>query len=89
MLEALQAGNAVVASNVDGIPEDVADGESALLVEPGRGDRLGEALARLLGDGGLRQRLARRAREVFADRFSAPAFTEALRATYAELGFSR
>jgi len=88
MLEALQAGNAVVASNVDGIPEDVTDGESALLVEPGRGDRLGEALARLLGDGGLRQRLARRAREVFADRFSAPAFTEALRATYAELGFS-
>src|SRR5262245_10819310 len=33
-LEALQAGAAVVASNVDGIPEDVSDGDNALLVEP-------------------------------------------------------
>ena len=88
LLEALQAGTAIVASNVDGIPEDVTDGESALLVEPGGVDQLGQALARLLMDRGLRQRLSRRAREVFAERFSAEVFTAALRATYAGLGFA-
>ena len=58
LLEALQAGCAVVASRVDGIPEDVADGVSALLVEPGDPGALASALARLLGDPGLRRRLA-------------------------------
>ena len=88
LLEALQAGTVIVASNVDGIPEDVTDGESALLVEPGGVDQLGQALARLLMDRGLRQRLSRRARKVFAERFSAEVFTAALRATYAGLGFA-
>jgi glycosyltransferase involved in cell wall biosynthesis len=87
LLEALQAGVAVVASNVDGIPEDVTDGDSALLVEPGDVDQLSEALARALADVELRERLRRRARESFAERFSADAFTGAIRSLYAELGF--
>jgi len=86
LLEALQAGAAVVASNVDGIPEDVADGDSALLVEPGNASVLSGAIERVLNDHALRRRLARRAREVFNEKFSAGAFTGALRETYAELG---
>jgi glycosyltransferase involved in cell wall biosynthesis len=87
LLEALQAGVAIVASDVDGIPEDVADGGNGLLVEPGNVDQLSRALARLLTDAELRGRLQRRARETFVERFSAEAFTDALRMTYAELGF--
>jgi glycosyltransferase involved in cell wall biosynthesis len=86
LLEALQAGCAVVASRVDGIPEDVADGASALLVEPGDPEALAGALARLLGDAGLRRRLGVGARRVFEERFSAGAFAAALGRVYAELG---
>jgi glycosyltransferase involved in cell wall biosynthesis len=86
LLEALQAGCAVVASRIDGIPEDVADGESALLVEPGDRAALTGALARLLGDAELRRRLATGARKVFEGRFSAGAFAADLGRVYAELG---
>ncbi|HZS10480.1 MAG TPA: glycosyltransferase family 4 protein [Blastocatellia bacterium] len=87
LLEALQAGVAVVASNVDGIPEDVTDGESALLVEPGDVAALSRALERLLADATLRHGLARRGRAIFEERFSAEALTDALRQLYLELGF--
>jgi len=86
LLEALQAGCAVVASRVDGIPEDVSDGVSALLVEPGDAETLAGALARLLGDPDLRRRLAAGARRRFEERFSAGAFAAALGKVYADLG---
>jgi glycosyltransferase involved in cell wall biosynthesis len=86
LLEALQAGCAVVASRVDGIPEDVANGGSALLVEPGDAGALAGALARLLGDPDLRRRLAAGARRRFEERFSASAFAAALGKVYADLG---
>ncbi|MGH9938916.1 MAG: glycosyltransferase family 4 protein, partial [Blastocatellia bacterium] len=87
LLEALQAGVAVVASNIDGISEDVTDGESALLVEPGDAAALSHALERVLTDAELRGRLQRRARESFVEKFSAETFTKALCDLYAELGF--
>ncbi len=87
MLEAMQAGVAVVASNIDGIPEDVTDGDSALLVEPGDAAALCDAIERLIKDAALRERLARRAHETFVERFSAEAFSGALRAVYTGVGF--
>ncbi|MGE0129563.1 MAG: glycosyltransferase family 4 protein [Blastocatellales bacterium] len=87
LLEALQAGAAIVASDLDGIPEDVTDGDSALLVPTGDAAALSLALERALTDAELRQQLRRRARETFAEKFSAEAFTAALRVLYAELGF--
>ncbi len=88
LIEALQAGLPIVASNCDGIPEDVVDGDSALLVPPADVSQLADALARTVTDTRLRRRLGRRARDRFEARFSADAFTEALRGLYAELGFS-
>src|SRR5215510_4178839 len=87
LIEALQVGAAVVASNIDGIPEDVTDGDSALLVEPGDVEALSRALERVLTDAGLRGRLQRRASITFVEKFSAEALTAALRRFYAELGF--
>jgi glycosyltransferase involved in cell wall biosynthesis len=88
LIEALQAGLPVVASGVDGILEDVRDGDSALLVEPGDVPALSLALGRVLGDAGLRGRLARRARHVFGEKFAPGVFCDALRDTYAALGFT-
>jgi glycosyltransferase involved in cell wall biosynthesis len=78
VLEALQAGTAVVASRCDGIPEDVVHEESALLATPGDPADLAAALERVLADGALRRRLARRGRETFAARFSADAVADGL-----------
>jgi glycosyltransferase involved in cell wall biosynthesis len=85
VLEAMQAACAIVSSRCDGLPEDLADGDNALLVAPGDDAALAAALGRLLGDPELRRRLGRRARATFEQRFSAPAFAAALRATYEEL----
>jgi glycosyltransferase involved in cell wall biosynthesis len=85
MLEAMQAGLAIVASDVDGIPEDVSHGDSAQLVPPGDPVALADALERVLADEGLRRQLQRRAREVFEARFSADTFSRSVGRLYLEL----
>jgi glycosyltransferase involved in cell wall biosynthesis len=89
LLEAMQAGAAIVASGCDGIPEDVIDGDSAIVVPPGDARALSDAIARLLDDPASQARLGGRAREVYEQRFSAGRFTDALRELYGELGFTR
>jgi len=86
LLEALQAGVAVVASRLDGIPEDLSDGIDARLVEPGDAEALKAALAGLLGDASARAALGARARNLYERRFSAEPFTAALGEAYARLG---
>ncbi len=88
LLEAMQAGRAIVASGCDGIPEDVTDGDSALVAAPGDRQALAAAIARLLGDPALRGRLAARARDDYERRFSAERLTAALAELYGELGFT-
>jgi glycosyltransferase involved in cell wall biosynthesis len=85
LLEALQAGTAVIASRCDGIPEDLRDGNDALLVTPGDVEGLERALSLLLGDVQLRERLATQARMLFEERFSAERFASTLGTFYAEL----
>jgi glycosyltransferase involved in cell wall biosynthesis len=85
LLEALQMGVAVAASNCDGIPEDITDGHDGLLVRPGDVAELRDALTRLLADAGLRGELATRGRGLFEQRFSAGRFAAALGDVYAEL----
>jgi glycosyltransferase involved in cell wall biosynthesis len=63
VLEAMAAGLPVVASRVGGLPEQVVEGETGVLVAPGDADELAAALDRLLGDPGLRRRLGEAGRE--------------------------
>jgi glycosyltransferase involved in cell wall biosynthesis len=86
LLEALQAGAAIVASGVDGIPEDVRHEHDALLVAPGDPAALGAAINRLLGDPKLRARLSAGARQTYEQRFSLAAMGRQLASLYAELG---
>ncbi len=86
LLEALQAGLPIVASNIDGIPEDVGERE-AILVEPGNSIALADALRLLLLDPALRTRMGTSARERYEVGFSAEALTRALGSVYAEFGF--
>jgi glycosyltransferase involved in cell wall biosynthesis len=62
ILEAMQAGLPIVATEVGGIPEAVRDGKEALLVPPDNPQALAKALDRILRDRNLRHRLATAAR---------------------------
>jgi glycosyltransferase involved in cell wall biosynthesis len=87
LLEALRAGLPIVASAVDGIPEDVAHEREALLVPPGNSPALAAAIARLLDDPGLRARLGAEGRRTFEREFSADVVAASLAKIYGELGF--
>jgi glycosyltransferase involved in cell wall biosynthesis len=86
VLEALVAGAPVVATAIDGLPEDLTHERDALLVPPGDAGALRDALARLLRDPGLRRRLANGGRELHERRFSAERATEAVAELYARHG---
>jgi glycosyltransferase involved in cell wall biosynthesis len=69
-LEAMSAQACVVASAVGGLPELVAHERTGLLVPADDVAALADAMARLLADPALRQRLGRAARAEVVRRFS-------------------
>jgi glycosyltransferase involved in cell wall biosynthesis len=85
MLEAMAAGRSVVASSVGGIPETLVDGDNGLLVPPRDEAALASALASLLGDKALRERLAARARASIEQNYSTEVVCGQLSAIYREL----
>jgi glycosyltransferase involved in cell wall biosynthesis len=88
LLEAMQAGAAAVVSRVDGLPEDVIGGHSALLVEPGDAAALATALGRLFTNSDLRARIAHEGHQRYREKFSAEAFAADLQRVYCSLGFA-
>jgi glycosyltransferase involved in cell wall biosynthesis len=58
LIEAMQAGVAVIGSNAGGVPEIIDHEKTGLLFESWNSDALMEAIKRLYRDGNLRQRLA-------------------------------
>ena len=70
-------GLPVVASRVGGVPEQVVDGETGLLVDPGDPKPLAAALERLTGDPALRRRLGAAGRARAEERFDLEPFRRA------------
>lgn len=70
VLEAMKFGKAIVVTNCDGIPEDVVDGESGLIVPKMDTRLLSEAIAKLLKDTMLARRLAKNAKKKYGEKFS-------------------
>jgi glycosyltransferase involved in cell wall biosynthesis len=62
-LEAMAMGRPVVASRIGGLPDIVVDGETGFLVAPGDELALRKAIARLLADPALRERMGARAKQ--------------------------
>jgi glycosyltransferase involved in cell wall biosynthesis len=59
VLEAMMCARAVVATNVGGVPEIVADGRTGLLVAPESSAQLADAMHRVAQDRELREQLGR------------------------------
>ena len=67
--EAMSASLPAVGTNVPAIVDLVMPGETGLLVPRKEPDRLADALARLIADAPLRQRMGQAARERMVSRF--------------------
>ena len=73
LMEAMAIGVPVVATRINGIPELIEDGESGVLVTPGRADLLAAALRDMLADGARRAALAAAGRRRVAADFEVDA----------------
>jgi len=85
LLEAMGAGIPVVSTPVEGIAELVDDGRNGLLVPPNDSAALSAAIARLLADATVRDRLGREGRTTVEGGYSADAMAAGIEAVYAEL----
>jgi glycosyltransferase involved in cell wall biosynthesis len=85
VLEAMAAALPVVATAVGGLNEVVLDGETGLLVGAGSAEELANALTRLIGDPGLRERLGDAGRRRAEAEYSLDRWRSAHLALYREL----
>jgi glycosyltransferase involved in cell wall biosynthesis len=73
-LEAMRFGLPIVGTRIAGVPEQVADGETGILVPPGDPAALADALERLLASPDLRGEMGRAGRERVERLFSTEAY---------------
>jgi glycosyltransferase involved in cell wall biosynthesis len=84
LIEASAAGLPVVATDVGGVRDVVADGESGWLVSAKDVDALRERVARLVDEPGLARRMGSRGRELVRDRFGLDRMIRSTDAVYRE-----
>ncbi len=89
LIEAAACGRPVVASDIDGIPEVVIDGETGLLVPVGDEVALADRVTALLDDEPRRRRMGASARAMAEDRFSAHRWAERLYEIYEQAALER
>lgn len=82
--EAMASGLPVIATNIAGIPEQVADGESGYLIPTGDADALADRLRELLSDPQLREQFGNQGYER-SKRFSVDAMLKRTDVLYKEL----
>ena len=84
ILEAMASGLPVVATDIAGIPEQVANGESGYLIPTGSPGTLADHLDKLLSNPGLRNRMGEKGYER-AERFSVETMLDEFDSLYREL----
>jgi glycosyltransferase involved in cell wall biosynthesis len=82
ILEAMAARRPVIATDVGGISEAVADGETGLLIEPGSASALSNAMVKVLGDPGRAAAMGAAGRRKVEAEFSLDATAAAVLEVY-------
>ena len=85
ILEAMSAGLPIIATKVGGVPEQLADGVSGILVPTRAPHQLAEAIERLVGDKELQCRLGKTAGDQVARAFPIEPVVSALEEIYGSL----
>jgi glycosyltransferase involved in cell wall biosynthesis len=85
ILEAMAAGRPVVASDIFGIPEQVEDGVTGILIPPGNEVSIAEAVQRLASDRVLMRSMGKAGRRIYEDRFTLRMSVAKTEAVYEEL----
>jgi glycosyltransferase involved in cell wall biosynthesis len=85
ILEAMRAGTGIVTTSVGSIADGMTDGREGLLVPPKDVEALSDAIARMLADEELRQRLGQAARDRFMRDFTLTRSRERAAALAADL----
>jgi glycosyltransferase involved in cell wall biosynthesis len=88
-LEAAERGRAAIVSDVGGLPEIVANGETGLVVPPDDVDALANAIVSLARDSERLQQLGAAARQRAADQFSSEGAVDGVERVYRHLLQSR
>lgn len=78
LMEAMAMEIPCVATRITGIPELIRDGQDGLLVTPADADEMAAAIARLIDEPALRQRLTRSARQRVLEKYNLPHNTRTL-----------
>ena len=85
LIEAMAAGVPVLSTDVGGVADLVAHGETGWLVPPGDPPNMARGIQHLLGDGGLRARLAAAGRAASLERHGVEGLVRRMEALYTEL----
>ncbi len=85
VIETGAAGTPIVTTRGGGIPELVVHGETGFLVDRGEVDGLADAIATILEDNELRDRMGRAAREHVEENFGWDRIADALAAVFAKM----
>jgi glycosyltransferase involved in cell wall biosynthesis len=88
ILEAMGCGLPIVATTVGGIPEQVVDGQTGLLVSPGNPAELGAAIVRMLADPAAAKNMGMRGRARAEELFSMGRFVAEHEALLSELALT-
>lgn len=86
LIEAAAAGVAVIASDIPGCREVVAEGSNGLLVPPGDAEALADAMTGLLSDPKRRATMGAAGREIVSRRFATQILVDSYSQAYERLG---
>lgn len=84
-IEAMACGLPAIATDVGGVPEVVADGDSGRLVPPGDPAAIASAISELAADSGMRARMGARGEEIARTKFRMSRMVDEIEALYLEL----
>lgn len=85
ILEAMRAGLPVLASDVGGVRESVADGETGFLAPRGDEQAVKEKLKKIISDPSLREKMGKAGRKRFVEEFTLEAMLAKTRAVYLDV----